>query len=164
MFVYGADFFVLKPGFMLLGLGLVLTLPLAFGPITIGSITFSLYWMLAGVTLTVLGVQNFYLGCLAQVLYDETGEATARWTRVFPYNRAVFLSALAFVLGLGLLAPLIVEYVQEGLALPGELGAVNHLAVLGIMLIILSFTTFTFTLLLHALAVVSAERRARGAA
>jgi glycosyltransferase involved in cell wall biosynthesis len=163
MFVYGADFFVLKPGFMLLGLGLLLTLPLAFGPLTIGSVTLSLYWMLAGVTLTVLGVQNFYLGCLAQVLYDETGEATTRWTRAFPYNRTVFLSALAFVVGLGLLAPLIVEYVQEGLALPGELGAVNHLAVLGIMLIILSFTTFTFTLLLHALAVVSAERRARGA-
>jgi glycosyltransferase involved in cell wall biosynthesis len=163
MFVYGADFFVLKPGFILLGLGLLLTLPLSFGPLTIGPVTLSLYWMLAGVTLTVLGAQNFYLGCLAQVLYDATGEATARWTRVFPYNRTVALSALAFLIGLGLLAPLVVEYVQEGLALPGELGAVNHLAVLGIMLIILSFTTFTFTLLLHALALVSAERRERGA-
>jgi glycosyltransferase involved in cell wall biosynthesis len=163
MFVYGADFFVLRPGFMLLGLGLLLTLPLSFGPVTIGSVTLSLYWMLAGVTLTILGVQNFYLGCLAQVLYDATGEATARWTRVFPYNRTVALSFLAFLLGLGLLAPLVVEYVQEGLSLPGELGAVNHLAVLGIMLIILSFTTFTFTLLLQALAQVSAERRERGA-
>jgi glycosyltransferase involved in cell wall biosynthesis len=163
MFVYGADFFVLRPGLFLLALGLVLTIPLSFGPITIGSVTFSLYWMLAGVTLTVLGVQNFYLGCLAQVLYDTTGAATARWMRLFPYNRTVTLSALAFLAGLVLLAPLVVEYVEEGLALPGELGAVNHLAVLGIMLLILSFTTFTFTLLLHALAVVSAERRERGA-
>ena len=36
MFVYGADFFVLKPGIVLLGLGLLLTLPLSFGPSTIG--------------------------------------------------------------------------------------------------------------------------------
>ena len=163
MFVYGADFFVLKPGLILLGLGLLLTLPLSFGPLTIGSVTLSLYWMLAGVTLTVLGFQNFYLGCLAQVLYDSTGEATARWTRLFPYNRTVALSAVAFVLGIALVVPLVVEYVREGLALPSELGAVNHLAVLGIMLVILSFATFTFTLLLHALAQVSAERRERGA-
>jgi glycosyltransferase involved in cell wall biosynthesis len=163
MFVYGADFFVLKPGLILLGLGLLLTLPLSLGPLTIGSVTLSLYWMLAGVTLTVLGFQNFYLGCLAQVLYDSTGEATARWTRLFPYNRTVALSAIAFFLGIALVAPLVVEYVREGLALPNELGAVNHLAVLGIMLMILSFATFTFTLLLNALAQVSAERRDRGA-
>ena len=163
MFVYGADFFVLKPGLILLGLGLLLTLPLSLGPLTIGSVTLSLYWMLAGVTLTVLGFQNFYLGCLAQVLYDSTGEATARWTRLFPYNRTVALSAVAFLLGIALVAPLVVEYVREGLALPSELGAVNHLAVLGIMLVILSFATFTFTLLLHALAQVSAERRELGA-
>jgi hypothetical protein len=62
-----------------------------------------------------------------------------------------------------MLVPLVVEYVQEGLALPGELGTVNHLAVFGIMLVIISFSTFTFTLLLHALAQVSAERRERGA-
>jgi glycosyltransferase involved in cell wall biosynthesis len=163
MFVYGADFFLLRPGLVMLAVGLLLTLPLALGPVTLGSVTFSLYWMLAGVTLTVVGLQNFYLGCLAQVLYDATGRATTRWTRFFPYNRTVALSALAFLVGVLLLAPLVVEYVQEGLSLPGELGAVHHLGVLGIMCVIVGFTTFTFTLLLHALAVVSAERRERGA-
>ena len=34
MFVYGADFFLFKPGLVLLALGLLLTLPLSFGPIT----------------------------------------------------------------------------------------------------------------------------------
>ena len=64
MFIYGTDFFVLKPGLAMLALGLILTLPLSFGAVTIGPITFSLYWMLAGVALTTLGLQNFYLGCL----------------------------------------------------------------------------------------------------
>ena len=39
MFVYGADFFVFKPGIVLLAIGLLLTLPLSFGPITIGPVT-----------------------------------------------------------------------------------------------------------------------------
>jgi glycosyltransferase involved in cell wall biosynthesis len=161
MFVYGADFFVLRPGLFVLAAGLLLTLPLSLGPVTIGSVTFSLYWMLAGVTLTVLGFQNFYLGCLAQVLYDVDGSATRRWTGRFPYNRTVALSGLAFLAGIALVVPLVVEYLRHGLSLPGELGAVHHLAVLGITLVIVSFTTFTFTLLLHALAVVGAERRGR---
>jgi glycosyltransferase involved in cell wall biosynthesis len=153
MFVYGADFFVLKPGFALLVLGLLLTLPLSFGPVTIGSVTFSLYWMLAGVTLAVLGLQNFYLGCIAQVLYDRTGAAQRRWLGLFPYNRTMAASALLFVLGVASSVPLIVEYIQSGLTLSTELGAINHLAVLGIMFMILAFTTFTFTLLLHAVAI-----------
>ena len=37
--------------------------------------TFSLYWMLAGLTLAVVGLQYFYLGCIAQMLYDYTGAA-----------------------------------------------------------------------------------------
>jgi glycosyltransferase involved in cell wall biosynthesis len=162
MFVYGADFFVLRPGLFVLAFGLLLTLPLSLGPVTIGSVTLSLYWMLAGVTLTVLGFQNFYLGCLAQVLYDVDGSATSRWTGRFPYTRTVALSGLAFLAGLALVVPLVVEYLSHGLSLPGELGAVHHLAVLGITLVIVSFTTFTFTLLLHALAAVGAERRDRG--
>ena len=48
MFVYGANFFLFKPGLVLLALGLLLTLPLSFGPITVGPITFSLHWMLLG--------------------------------------------------------------------------------------------------------------------
>jgi glycosyltransferase involved in cell wall biosynthesis len=152
MFVYGADFFVLKPGLVLLALGLLLTLPLSFGPITIGSVTFSLYWMLAGVTLAVLGLQNFYLGCIAQVLYDRTGAAERRWLGLFPYNRTVAGSALVFLLGIASFLPLVVDYIGSGLTLSTELTAINHLAVLGIMLMILSFTSFTFTLLLHAVA------------
>ena len=45
MFVYGADFFVMKPGLVLLTLDLI-TLPLSFGTISVGPVTFSLYWML----------------------------------------------------------------------------------------------------------------------
>jgi glycosyltransferase involved in cell wall biosynthesis len=161
MFVYGADFFVLKPGLLALALGLVLALPLSFGPVTVGAITFSLYWMLAGMTLAIVGLQSFYLGCIAQVLYDYTGAARRRWLGLFPYTRTVALSAAAFLLGIVLTVPLIVDYIQSGLELPGEPGAVHHLAVTGLLAMIVGFTTFAFTLVLHAASIAFSERDGR---
>ena len=70
MFVYRAEFFAMKPGLLLLALGLLITLPLSFGTITIGLADFNLYWMLLGYDSDGLGLQSFYFGCLAQVLCD----------------------------------------------------------------------------------------------
>lgn len=150
MFVHGAEFFTLRPGLAVLALGLVLTVPLALGPVTVGPVHFSLHWMLLGLTLVVVGLQSFYVGCLAQVLHDYTGVARRRWLRIFPYTRTVALSALAFVVGLALTISLAVEYVQAGLAL-SLTSKMPYLGVLGLVLLISSFLTFTFLLLLHAL-------------
>jgi glycosyltransferase involved in cell wall biosynthesis len=150
MFVYGADFFALKPGLVLLGLGLLFTLPLALGPVTIGSITFSLYWMLFGAMLTILGLQSVFLGCIAQVLYDCTGRARRRWGRTFRYTRTVVLAAVTLLAGVGLCVPLVVEYVASDWSLPGGVDPEGYLAVLGLAAMISSFIAFTNTLLLHA--------------
>ena len=152
MFVHGADFFAFKPGLALFAVGLLLTLPLSFGPVAVGSVTFSLFSMLIGVTLSILGLQSFYFGCLAQLFYDYSGDARRRWLRVFSYTRTVLASFVGFVAGLGLMLPLFVTFVREGYTLPLDIGLRNHLAVTGLLLVILSFTTFTFTLVLHAAA------------
>ena len=152
MFVYGADFFSFKPGLALLAVGLAMTLPLSLGPITIGSVTFSLFTMLIGVALSILGLQCFYFGCLAQLFYDYSGEARRRWLRVFSYTPTVMASGAGFLLGGALVAPLVATYVESGLTLPPDIGLRNHLAVTGLLLMIVSFTTFTFTLVLHAAA------------
>src|SRR5262249_60229973 len=65
MFVYGADFFVLKPGLLMIALGLALTLPATLGPVEIGPVTISLYWMLLGLSIFVLALQSFFFGCIA---------------------------------------------------------------------------------------------------
>jgi glycosyltransferase involved in cell wall biosynthesis len=153
-FVYGAEFFTFNPGLAILTLGLLLTLPLTFGPITVGPIHFSLYWMLLGLTLTVVGLQSFYVGCLAQVLHDYTGAARRRWLRVFKYTRTVFLTAAAFVVGFALDLALLVDYLRSSLTLsPSD--RIPYLGVLGLVLVISSFLTFGFNLLLHALAMRS---------
>jgi glycosyltransferase involved in cell wall biosynthesis len=158
MFVYGARFFLYKPGLVLLAIGLLLTLPQALGPHRVGPITLSLHWMLLGLTLTVLGLQCVYLGVLAQVLFDYTGRATERWLRRFRYNRSVALSALGFVGGLAAAVPLCVSYAAHGWALP-DLGPTTHLAVLGLELMTVAFMTFAFTLLLHSTAAAVRRRR-----
>src|SRR5579864_762942 len=151
MFVYGSEFFALRPGLAILAVGLALTVSLSFGPFTIGPVHFSLYWMLLGMTLTLLGLQSFYMGCLAQVLHDYSGRARRRWLRIFPYTRTVVASAAAFGAGLVLTGALAIDYLRSGLAL-GATDRIPYLGVLGLMLLVTSFMTFTFVLLIQAAA------------
>jgi glycosyltransferase involved in cell wall biosynthesis len=163
MFIYGSDFFVFRPGIVMLVLGLLLTLPLSLGPITIGPITFSLYWMLFGLTLSILGLQSFYFGCLGRVFCDYTGDSQKHWLGIFSYNRSVTMSAVFCVLGLVMLSFLIARYIQQGFSLPGDQRPYNHLAVTGLLFIIGGFLNFVFTLVLHA-ASLHARRRNPGLA
>jgi glycosyltransferase involved in cell wall biosynthesis len=153
MFIYRAEFFALKPGLVLLALGLLFTLPLSFGSISVGSVTFSLYWMLAGVTVTVLGLQSFFFGVLAQVLCDYSGEARVRWTRVFRYTPTVLASMAVFLVGLVLAGAFVIRYLTHDFALPPPSGLLDHLAVTGTLFMIIGFSGFCFTLLLYAMGV-----------
>jgi hypothetical protein len=150
MFVHGAEFFLFKPGIVLLVLGLLLTLPLSFGPITIGRVTLSLYAMLVGVALAVSGLQSIYFGCLAHVFLDYSGERRRRWQRIFGYTKTVITSGVVFFVGLVLDVIFVVDYFRHGLAVPDPQSPVDHLAIIGLMFMILAFGTFCFTLLLHA--------------
>jgi glycosyltransferase involved in cell wall biosynthesis len=152
MFIYGADFFLLKPGMTLTILGLLIVVPLTFGPVALGPLTLSLYSMLFGVTLTVLGLQSFYLGCIVQVLHDYTGEATRHWLSVFRYTRTMGVVAVMFIVGVGLAVGLIVDYVGSGLRLSLSHTHQIYFAITGLLLVMTSFMTFSATLLIHAAA------------
>jgi glycosyltransferase involved in cell wall biosynthesis len=153
MFIYGADFFLYRPGLVLLVVGLLLTLPMAFGPVRVGPVTFSLYWMLVGLTLSVLGLHGFYVGSLARIFFDYNGQITQRWLRLFSYTRSVVFSLIAGVAGVTMAAPLINQYFQSGLRLSSDaVFPANHLAVVGLLFVIAGAMNFTFTLALHAAA------------
>ena len=152
MFVYGADFFLYRPGLLLLLMGLVLTLPLSRGPVTVGPITFSLHWMLLGLTICVLGLHGFYVGALARVFFDYSGETKRRWLGLFSYTRSVLLSAAAVIGGTALGMPLVFRYIRMGFRLTDDVFPTTHLAVTGLLFVIAGFMNFTFTLALHAAA------------
>jgi glycosyltransferase involved in cell wall biosynthesis len=158
MFVYGANFFLYKPGLLLLALGLLLTVPLSRGAITLGPVTFSHNWMLLGLSLSILGLQCVYMGIISQVFFDYSGAITAKWFRRFPYTRTVGLSALAFVAGFAMSALLVRDYVRNAFSLAtGDV--TTYLGVMGLLLMIAGFMTFTFTLILHSTAVAVWRRR-----
>jgi glycosyltransferase involved in cell wall biosynthesis len=158
MFIYGADFFLFRPGLLLLFVGLLLTLPMTFGPITIGPVTFSLYWMLLGLTLSVLGLHGFYVGCIVRTFFDYGGASTRRWLRMFSYTRSVVLSALAVLAGAALAAPLVYQYLRSGFRFSGNVFPANYMAVTGMLFVIGGCMNFTFTLALHA-AAANVKRR-----
>src|SRR5204862_72428 len=120
MFIYGADFFLYRPGLLLLFAGLLLTLPLSRGPVQAGPITFSLHWMLLGLTLCVLGLHGFYVGALARVFFDYSGDIKRKWLGAFSYTRSVVLSGLAVAAGAGLAAPLVFRYIRSGFLLTDD--------------------------------------------
>ena len=150
MFVHGAEFFLFKPGIVMLVAGLFLTLPLSFGPLTIGRVTFNLYWMLIGLTLSVVGLQSIYFGCLARVFLDYSAGARTRWRQIFSYTRTVVASGLLFTIGFGLDAAVLVHYVTHDFTLPDSSSMIDHLGIIGLLFMIMGFSTFCFTLLLHA--------------
>lgn len=150
MLLYGADTFLLKPGAAALVAGAALTLPVTFGPVSLGLVVLSLYWMLAGLTLAVVGLQSFFLGCIVQTLYGYSPETSRRWTRVFPYDRGMVASGVLLAAGFALVAPLIMDYASLGLRLPVVHARSHYMAVTGLLLLAMSFINFCSTLVLHA--------------
>ena len=158
MLVHGADFFVMKPGALLLILGLLVTLPLSAGPLTIAGIKFSLNTMLLGSMLSIVGLQGFFLGCMAQSLSDPTGAARRRWLSVFAFTPTMVVAGLLFLVGSGLAFNFLGAYLDAGFIVTADILAANHMAVAGLLAIMLSFLTFVSTLLLHAIAAHLPER------
>ena len=155
MFVYGADFFVYRPGIVLMVLGTLLTVPFVAGPVKVGPLTFSFYWQFFGGAMAVIGLNAFLLGCVAQIFFDYTGLRTARLLAAFRYTRTCLIAAGLTVLGVGLMVPLASRYLRGGLRLTGALQQQNYLFLSGVFFVMGGISLFTFTLLIHAAATAS---------
>jgi hypothetical protein len=134
---------------------LVLSLGLAGGPFLIGNIGFGLYWMLFGVTATTLGYSSIQIGILARVMHGLRPQSVARAQRFVTYDRGMLVAAGSVVVGVILLGTLVFRYFSHGL----RLQAISHPAILGLLLIILGFQTFCFTLLMEMAQRISARFR-----
>lgn len=155
MLVYTPDSFLLKPGIALALIGVFLAAVLSTGPITIGGVGFSLYWMLFGVTCVTLGYSSIQIGVLARVMHGLRPKSLRRLQKVLSYDRGMLLSAGCVVVGIGLLGTLIYHYLNSDF----RLFEISHPAIFGLLLIIVGFQTFCFTLLLEMAQRVAPERR-----
>jgi glycosyltransferase involved in cell wall biosynthesis len=152
MLVHGVNFFLLKPGAVLLALGLLVLIPLAFGPLTIGRVSVSLNTMLLAMAAATLGLSMVYFGGIASILFDYSDTVRPRLERLLPYNATFVLCFLVAAGGVLATAPLMRTFAANGFVLP-TLGIETHWAVLGLWLIIAAFETFIFALMVRALGI-----------
>src|SRR5437762_3079255 len=155
MLVYTPDSFLLRPGIFLAVLGALIACALSLGPITIGGIGFSLYWLLFGVTCVTLGYSSIQIGVLARVMHGLRPKSLRRLRQVLNYDRGMLLSAGCTLVGIILLITLVYHYLNARL----QLYEISHSAIFGLLLIIVGFQTFCFTLLLEMTQRVAPERR-----
>ena len=152
MFTLGADFFLYKPGWVLAILGLAAVALMTPGTVNIGSARLASNSQFLAVAVSVIGVSAIYVGILAKVINDLTGHALPRWMGWFPYSRTFVISALLVLIGVVANCVLVGVYIANGLAIPPSAARVVHVAITGLLLVMLGFLTFTFTLVLHAVA------------
>lgn len=151
MFVFGADFFLLVPGGVLLALGFPLLFVLAFGPLSVSGVTLSLNTMVASLFATLVGLQLLCMGIVAQCIYDRTGRKRARWFSLLRYNPVVLTSLGVITLGLGLAASFILAFAHAGYRVPQTILLLNHRAILGVFLMISGVQLFVTMLVVQAL-------------
>ena len=155
MLVYTPDSFVLRPGIVLTAIGALIACALAAGPVTIGGVGFSLYWLLFGVTCVTLGYSSIQIGVLARVMHGLRPKSLERLRRVLSYDRGMLLSAGCVLVGFVLLSTLVYHYLTSEF----RLFEISHPAIFGLLLIIVGFQTFCFTLLLEMAQRVAPENR-----
>jgi glycosyltransferase involved in cell wall biosynthesis len=155
MLVYTPDSFLLKPGIALAVIGVLIATALAGGPLVIGGVGFSLYWMLFGVTCVTLGYSSIQIGVLARVMHGLRPQSLRRLQKVLSYDRGMLLAGSCGLIGCGLLGILVYRYLHSQFLL----FEISHPAIFGLLLIIVGFQTFCFTLLLEMAQRVAPERK-----
>jgi len=143
MFLYAPDFFLMKPGLLLFILGFLLTLVLVGGPIRVGGLGFDLHTMLLGMTMTTLGYTGMQMAMLARTFYNFSPARRRRLASWLTYDRGVVGGGVLALIGGAFNVALLVQWVFQGFLLHD----IYHLSLFGLLLIVLGFQTFTFTLL-----------------
>jgi len=151
MFVFGADFFLMIPGGLLLGLGLIPLLVLLRGPIMVGGLTLSLNTMLLSLIVSSVGLQLLLSGVIAQTLYDQIGVRRRKWISLFDYTKMVAVSALFVLIGLIAELRFAAAFAESNYQMRDSLIELNHQSVFGLFLIICGVQTFVSTLMVQAI-------------
>lgn len=155
MLVYTPDSFLLKPGIIFTFIGAVIACALARGPFTIGVVGFSLHWMLLGVTCVTLGYSSIQIGVLARVMHGLRPQSLRQLQRMLSYDRGMLVAGGLSLVGAVLLGTLLYHYLTSDF----QLFEISHPAIFGLLLIIVGFQTFCFTLLLEMAQRVAPERQ-----
>jgi Kef-type K+ transport system membrane component KefB len=152
MFIYGADFFLYRPGLVLAAAGLVGLAALSFGPVQVGSIALTLHTQFLAAAIAIIGLSSTYMGIVAKVANDLTGHEADRWLSRLRYNRSFLVSAILALVGLVADVFFLLTYIRRDFSVTAGDVRISHIATTGLFLIVIGFLTFTATLVVHAVA------------
>lgn len=141
MFLFAPDFFLMGPGIFGLVVGMLLMV-LSAGQ---WFVWMSIHWMLLGMTLALCGFSAVQMGIIAKVFYNFIPEKTSKYVRLITYNRGVVVAGVLGLTALVILVGFAWQYFQKHM----RLSFVSKPAIVALYLMLLSFQTFTFTLLFH---------------
>lgn len=126
---------LLLPGAVCWGLGLLLALPMAFGPVVIGGRNIDIHFMIMAGLLNIVGVQIVTAGLLAKSYGHLSGlrhdEFVARLYRWFTFEKTFLGSAILALVGLAIAGSVVLEWVLSGF------GSLNRARMLFFALILL---------------------------
>jgi hypothetical protein len=145
MLAYSPDSFLIKPGLVFMSTGLLLCSALAFGSFSLGPIVFDLYWMLLGLTSTVLGFALFQAGIFARIFHGLRSGIERTVLRYISYDRGMAVAAVMLGIGLLIDGNFLYTYLTSGF----RVDTFSHAAIYGLLLLVLGVQTLAFTLLLE---------------
>ena len=145
MLLFSPTHLFLIPGGLSVLLGLFPLIALGWGPVVIGSLHFDVHYMVLGSLLTILGFQTMTTGLFAKV-YSHAARLYAPdrtlsiLIRHFNLERGLGLGALLFLLGFGIDASILVEWLKSGM---GSLNAVRPAIQASTLMIVGAQTMFS---------------------
>lgn len=143
MLLHAPDYFLLKPGLACWVIGLVMSFITAFFQPHIGPLAFNLHWLFFFICLTLCGMHAMQLGLMGKVWHDYKPEETAAIKKRFTYNRGMFLGGAQMLVGLGLIMPMVLEYLFSWFSLTD----IHYIGLFGGLLLVMGFETLGFTIL-----------------
>ncbi len=157
MFLHAPDFFLYKPGALMLAVGVVLTCAVVGGPVPLGRFELSSHSMLLGMTLSAIGFLAFFLGLLARVYHNFDPAYRADALHIWSYNRGMALAAVLVAAGVAVDSQLVLQWVRGGLRLQEH--EFSFFGVFGLWLLMTGFEAFAFTLILYMVDMTDRGRR-----
>jgi glycosyltransferase involved in cell wall biosynthesis len=126
---------LLLPGVLFWALGLMLSLPLAFGPVVLGGRNIDIHFMIMAGLLNIVGIQIVTVGLLAKSYGHLSGlrhdRLIARLYRWFTFEKTFLGAAALVLLGCAIAGAVVVEWVASGF------GALSRARVLFFALLLL---------------------------
>jgi hypothetical protein len=147
MMMYAPHTFITIPGLVLFGFGMLLCTILIPGDIRIGTTGLELHWMLLGMTIATAGYAVVQLGVIAEVRHHVERPFARGVERFLTWNRGTLSAFLLLLAGVACNLPLVIYWVSHDF----HLKTFSHLSAYGLLLLVLGFQTFCFTLLLQIL-------------